>query len=147
MCGICGFVDRTPTGIPEEPILRGMCEALRHRGPDSDGLASGPGFALGFRRLAIIGLATAGHQAFSANLYTYPSDVFARNAVGSVVGIGGTIGAVGGMSMALFTGYILETTHSYSLLFAICAAAYFVALLAVHLLSPRLATVRIAEGS
>ena len=97
--------------------------------------------------VAIIGLATAGHQAFSANLYTYPSDVFARNAVGSVVGIGGTIGAIGGMSMALFTGYILETTHSYALLFAICASAYFVALLAVHLLSPQLATVRIAEGS
>jgi MFS transporter, ACS family, hexuronate transporter len=91
--------------------------------------------------VAIIGLATAGHQAFSANLYTFPSDVFARNAVGSVVGIGGTIGALGGMSMALFTGYILETTHSYALLFAICAGAYFVALLAVHLLSPRLALV------
>ena len=94
--------------------------------------------------VAIIGLATAGHQAFSANLYTLPSDVFARNAVGSVVGIGGTIGAIGGMSMALFTGYILETTHSYALLFAICAAAYFVALLAVHLLSPRLAVVTVA---
>ena len=97
--------------------------------------------------VAIIGLATAGHQAFSANLYTFPSDVFARNAVGSVVGIGGTLGAIGGMSMALFTGYILETTHSYALLFAICAAAYFVALLAVHLLSPRLAVVTVAPGA
>jgi ACS family hexuronate transporter-like MFS transporter len=93
--------------------------------------------------VAIIGLATAGHQAFSANLYTFPSDVFPRNAVGSVAGLGGTLGAVGGMSMALFTGYILKTTHSYSLLFAICAAAYFAALLAVHLLSPRLAVVRV----
>src|SRR5690606_8539144 len=43
----------------------------------------------------IIGLATAAHQAFSANLYTLPSDIFPRGAVGSVVGIGGTIGAVG----------------------------------------------------
>jgi ACS family hexuronate transporter-like MFS transporter len=93
--------------------------------------------------VAIIGLATAGHQAFSANLYTFPSDVFARSAVGSVVGIGGTIGAIGGMSMALFTGYVLQTTHSYSLLFGICAAAYFFALLAVHLLSPTLATVSV----
>jgi MFS transporter, ACS family, hexuronate transporter len=95
--------------------------------------------------VAIIGLATAAHQAFSANLFTLPSDVFARNAVGSVVGIGGTVGAVGGMSMALFTGYVLETTHSYALLFAICAAAYFIALLAVHLLSPRLRTVSVPE--
>ncbi len=86
----------------------------------------------------LIGLATAGHQAFSANLYTLPSDLFPRNAVGSVVGIGGTLGAIGGMGMALFTGYILDATHSYSLLFAICAGAYFVALAAVHLLSPRL---------
>src|SRR3546814_3850864 len=47
----------------------------------------------------IIGLATAAHQAFSANLYTLPSDIFPRGAVGSVVGIGGMLGAVGGMSM------------------------------------------------
>lgn len=91
----------------------------------------------------LIGLATAGHQAFSATLYTLPSDVFPRNAVGSVVGIGGTIGAVGGMSMALFTGYILDATHSYSLLFAICAGAYFLALGLVHVLSPRLERVSV----
>lgn len=92
----------------------------------------------------IIGLATAAHQAFSANLYTLPSDIFPRGAVGSVVGIGGTVGAIGGMSMALFTGYILETTHNnYQILFGICASAYFIALLAVHLLSPRLDRVEV----
>ena len=92
----------------------------------------------------VIGLATAAHQAFSANLYTLPSDVFPRSAVGSVVGIGGTIGAIGGMSMALFTGYILQTTGSYALLFGICASAYFVALAMVQLLSPKLAAVSLA---
>ena len=91
--------------------------------------------------VGIIGLATAAHQAFSANLYTLPSDIFPRGAVGSVVGIGGMIGAIGGMGMATFTGYVLDTSHSYNVLFAICASAYFVALLAVHLLSPRLARV------
>ncbi len=91
--------------------------------------------------VAIIGLATAAHQAFSANLYTLPSDIFPRGAVGSVVGIGGMVGAVGGMGMATFTGYILDATHSYDVLFAVCASAYFVALLVVHLLSPRLARV------
>ena len=90
----------------------------------------------------LIGLATAAHQAFSANLYTLPSDVFPRGAVGSVIGIGGTVGALGGMSMALFTGYILDTTGSYQLLFAICGSAYAMALLVVHLLSPRLETAR-----
>lgn len=91
----------------------------------------------------VIGLATAAHQAFSANLYTLPSDLFPRAAVGTVVGIGGTIGAVGGMLMAKFTGYVLDATHSYQLLFAICASAYLVALLVIHLLSPRLAPVRV----
>ncbi|MBT0671738.1 MFS transporter [Novosphingobium profundi] len=94
----------------------------------------------------VIGLATAAHQAFSANLYTLPSDVFPRGAVGSVVGIGGTVGALGGMGMALFAGYILDATHSYEVLFAICASAYLIALLVVHLLSPRLAPVRISAG-
>ncbi len=93
----------------------------------------------------VIGLATAAHQAFSANLYTLPSDIFPRGAVGSVVGIGGMIGAIGGMGMAKFTGYILDATgKNYSILFAICASAYFVALLVVHLLSPRLARVEVA---
>ncbi|WP_285020175.1 MFS transporter [Novosphingobium sp. fls2-241-R2A-195] len=91
----------------------------------------------------VIGLATAAHQAFSANLYTLPSDVFPRGAVGSVVGIGGTVGAFGGMGMALFAGYILDATHSYEVLFAICASAYLIALLAVHVLSPRLAQARV----
>ena len=93
--------------------------------------------------VGVIGLATAAHQAFSANLYTLPSDIFPRGAVGSVVGIGGMIGAIGGMGMAQFTGYILDATHSYSTLFAICASAYFVALAAIHLLSPRLARVTV----
>jgi len=93
----------------------------------------------------VIGLATAAHQAFSANLYALPSDVFPRGAVGSVVGIGGTVGAIGGMGMALFTGYILDKTgNNYSVLFGIAGSAYFLALLAVHLLSPRLARVEVA---
>jgi ACS family hexuronate transporter-like MFS transporter len=92
----------------------------------------------------IIGLATAAHQAFSANLYTLPSDIFPRGAVGSVIGIGGTVGAIGGMGMAWFTGYILDATHSYATLFAVCAGAYFVALAAVQLLSPRLERVEAA---
>lgn len=94
----------------------------------------------------LIGLATAGHQAFSANLYTLPSDMFPQSAVGTVIGFGGTIGAVGGMFMAKFTGYVLDTTHSYELLFAIAASAYLVALAIIHLLSPRLTQVTIARS-
>ncbi len=93
----------------------------------------------------MIGIATAAHQAFSANLYTLPSDLFPRGAVGSVVGIGGTVGAIGGMLMAKYAGYVLDSIGSYTPLFAVAGSAYLIALLAVHLLSPRLARVAIEE--
>ena len=88
--------------------------------------------------VAVVGLATAAHQAFSANLYTIPSDIFPRGAVGSVIGIGGTMGAIGGMLMAKGTGYVLETTGSYSLIFGIAGGAYLLAFLVIQLASPRL---------
>ncbi len=91
----------------------------------------------------VIGIATAAHQAFSANLYTLPSDIFPRGAVGSVVGIGGTMGAIGGMVMAKYAGYVLDSIGSYTPLFAVAGSAYFIALLAVHLLSPRLERVQV----
>lgn len=92
----------------------------------------------------IIGIATAAHQAFSANLYTLPSDLFPRGAVGSVIGIGGTVGAVGGMLMAKYAGFVLDGIGSYTPLFAVAGSAYFLALIAIHLLSPRLAPARVA---
>jgi len=93
----------------------------------------------------VIGVATAGHQAFSANLYALPSDLFPRGAVGSVVGIGGTVGAVGGILMAFYAGEILDRLGVYWPLFWVAGSAYFVALLVVHLLSPRLEPVKVAE--
>jgi ACS family hexuronate transporter-like MFS transporter len=45
--------------------------------------------------------------------------------------------------MAKFTGYLLDTTHSYALLFAIAASAYLLALVIIHMLSPRLTPVTI----
>ena len=86
----------------------------------------------------IIGIAAAAHQAFSANVYALPSDLFPRFAVGSVIGIGGTLGAVGGMLFSLHAGDVLERLGTYKPLFVLAGAAYFVALAAIHLLSPRL---------
>ncbi|MEE3624361.1 MFS transporter [Nitrospirillum sp. BR 11752] len=86
----------------------------------------------------IIGLATAGHQGFSANLMTLPSDLFPPSAVATVVGLGGTAGAVGGMLMAKFTGWILQGTGSYGPVFLTAALAYPLALLAIQALSPHL---------
>ena len=64
--------------------------------------------------------------------------MFPRRAIGSVVGIGGFGGAVGGMCIASFTGYHLQYTHSYSLLMLIAGSAYLSALLVIHLLVPGL---------
>ena len=89
--------------------------------------------------ILIIGVAAAAHQAFSANLYTLPSDLFPRYAVGSVIGIGGTLGAVGGMFFSKYAGVVLDRLGgSYAPLFAVAGAAYFLALLSIHILSPKL---------
>ena len=91
--------------------------------------------------VAIIGLATAAHQGFSANLYSLPGDVFPRSAVGSVVGFGGMVGAVGGMLMAKYAGWVLEHIGSYVPIFVIAATAYLLALAVVQVLTPRMTPV------
>jgi MFS transporter, ACS family, hexuronate transporter len=93
--------------------------------------------------VAIVGVATAGHQAFSATLYTFPSDVFPRQAVGTVVGIGGTAGAIGGMLMAKYAGWVLDGIGSYTPIFIVAATVYILALSVLHTLSPRLRPVAI----
>jgi ACS family hexuronate transporter-like MFS transporter len=91
--------------------------------------------------VAIIGLATAAHQAWSANLMTLPSDMFPRVAVGSVVGIGGMAGAVGGMLMSKYNGYILDVFGSYQPIFALAGGAYIAGIAVIHFFSPRLTRV------
>jgi ACS family hexuronate transporter-like MFS transporter len=87
--------------------------------------------------VAIVGIATAGHQAFSATLYTFPSDVFPKQAVASVVGIGGTAGAIGGMLMAKYAGWVLDSIGSYTPIFIVAGTVYGAALIVLHALSPR----------
>ena len=86
----------------------------------------------------LIGLAASAHQGFSANLFTIVSDTMPRQAVGSVIGIGGMAGAIGGMFVAKVVGYVLEWTGSYVPLFAAASLAYLIVLLVIHLLVPRL---------
>jgi ACS family hexuronate transporter-like MFS transporter len=86
----------------------------------------------------LVSLAAAAHQGWSANLFTLTSDMYPRRAVGSVVGIGGMAGAVGGMVISLVVGEILQRTGSYVLVFFIAGSAYLLALLVIHLLAPKL---------
>ena len=66
------------------------------------------------------------------------SDMFPRRAVGSVVGIGGMAGSIGGMLIATAVGLILQYTGSYLPIFIIAGSAYLVALAVIHTLTPRL---------
>ncbi len=89
--------------------------------------------------VALVSLAAAGHQGWSANLFTLASDVFPRSAVGSVVGLGGLGGAIGGMLVAPAIGYWLDFSHgAYGPLFFIAGAMYLLALAIIHLLLPRI---------
>ncbi len=95
----------------------------------------------------LIGLAAAAHQGWSANIFTIASDTFPRRAVGSVVGIGGMAGAVGGMLLSLLVGGILEKTGNYLPVFIIAGSAYLLALLVIHLLAPRLEPVSLDSAT
>lgn len=53
MCGICGFIGERDN---KEEILKKMLDAIRHRGPDSDGIYITENASLGFCRLSIIDL-------------------------------------------------------------------------------------------
>jgi ACS family hexuronate transporter-like MFS transporter len=98
----------------------------------------------------LIGLAGAAHQAFSANLFTTVSDSFPKQAVASVIGIGGMAGAIGGMLFPIVTGILLDSYKAsgnvaagYGILFAFCAGAYLFSLLILQLLNPRLEPVHL----
>jgi len=95
--------------------------------------------------VGLIGLAAAAHQGWSANVFTMTSDLFPRRAVGSVVGIGGMAGAIGGMFIAKIVGYVLQWTGSYLPIFIVAGSAYLLALLFVHLLVPRFDPARVED--
>lgn len=98
--------------------------------------------------VVLIGIALAGHQAFSSTILSIPPDMFPKRAVGSVIGLGGFMGGIGGMIMAKSTGLVLDATGgNYTLIFAACTTVYFLAVFAVHLLSPKLAPVRVESAA
>ena len=96
--------------------------------------------------VALIGLAAACHQGFSANLYTLVSDMFPVRAVGSVIGIGGAAGALGGFLAAKGIGHVLQWTGSYKVPFAMASSAYLIAIVFIQILAPRLEPARVSGG-
>jgi MFS transporter, ACS family, hexuronate transporter len=96
-----------------------------------------------WQAVALIGLAAAAHQGFSANMFTLASDMFPRAAVGSMVGLAGTAGAIGGLLIATFVGLLLQLTGSYFAVFIMASSSYLLALALIHALAPRLTPVKV----
>lgn len=100
--------------------------------------------------VALISLAAAAHQAWSANIFTTASDMFPRKAVSSVIGIGGMAGSVGGIIFQPFVGQLLDyfakknnETLGYNFIFIICGLAYLIAWLVMHFFAPKMRRVEL----
>jgi ACS family hexuronate transporter-like MFS transporter len=100
----------------------------------------------------LIGLAASAHQAWSANLFTTVSDMFPKQAVASVVGLGGMAGSAGGFIFPILSGKLLDhfsaqrnVTSGYAILFGICSCAYLVAFALNHLCAPRFEQIQFKE--
>ena len=101
----------------------------------------------------IIGIAAAAHQAWSANIFTTVSDMFPKNAVSSVTGIGGMAGAIGGMGIAKLAGALLDHFKTmgdikigYFIMFLICGSAYLLAwIIMFKILIPKMKPIEFKE--
>ncbi|MHA8101153.1 MFS transporter [Aquirufa nivalisilvae] len=101
-----------------------------------------------WQAVILISIAASAHQAWSANIFTSVSDMFPKNAISSVVGIGGLAGSLGGVIFPYFIGVILDTykandnlSGGYNLIFLICGSAYLLAWLLIHFISPKMSPV------
>lgn len=93
--------------------------------------------------VTVIGFAMAAHQAWSANIFTTVSDMFPKNAIASVTGIGGMFGALGGILIAKSAGKLFDYYKSigepqtgYLIMFLICGTTYIIAWLLMHIMVP-----------
>lgn len=88
----------------------------------------------------LIALGAAGHQAWSANIFTLASDVFPRKAVASVVGIGGMVGAVAGIISNVILGAVLDGADNTGFFWAflVAGSCYIIVLGLVHIIMPKM---------
>ncbi len=101
----------------------------------------------------IIGIAASAHQAWSANLFTTVSDMFPKNSIASVVGIGGMAGGLGGMAVAKVAGLLFDyykglghIETGYYILFLYCGLGYLLAwFIMFRLLVPQMQPVKLKE--
>ena len=92
----------------------------------------------------LIGIGASAHQAWSANIFTTVSDMFPKKAIGSIVGIGGMAGGIGGVLVSKLGGFLFDyydrlghIQTGYTIMFVICAVAYLVAWFLMKSLVPK----------
>ena len=92
----------------------------------------------------LVGIGTAAHQAWSANLFTTVSDMFPKRSIASVVGIGGMAGGLGGVLITKIGGWLFDhygalgqISTGYTIMFSGCAVAYLLAWAVMKMLVPR----------
>jgi ACS family hexuronate transporter-like MFS transporter len=90
----------------------------------------------------IVGIAGSAHQGWSANLYSVVSDTMPKEAISSVVGLGGFVAYFTSGVVSEITGNILQKTGSYVSVFAYFSGMYVLSLLAIQLLVPVIGTSR-----
>lgn len=91
----------------------------------------------------LIAFAAAGHQGWASNIFSIISDIYPKKAVGSMMGLSGFAGAIGGALSASFVGFILETTNSYFLIFTIASTMYLINWLIIKFLIPEIKPIQI----
>jgi ACS family hexuronate transporter-like MFS transporter len=87
-----------------------------------------------WQAIALLCLATAAHQGWSSNLLSTPSDMFPSNSVGTVVGIGGAVGAAGSVLFTFLVG-LLWTNYALLIFFA-AGSIYLLTLFAFQWRAP-----------
>jgi ACS family hexuronate transporter-like MFS transporter len=95
--------------------------------------------------ILLISMATAAHQGWASNIFTIVSDIYPKNAVGSVSGLAGFAGAVGGIIFAPLVGFILDTTGSYYIVFAYASLSYLLVWSILKIFIPRIAPINLKE--
>jgi ACS family hexuronate transporter-like MFS transporter len=95
--------------------------------------------------VALISVSVAANQAWSANIFAIVPDMFPKEAISTVVGIGGMAGAIGSVLLPLFVGYILDYYKSvnnivagYNIIFIICGTSFMLAWLIIHWIIPKM---------
>lgn len=98
----------------------------------------------------IIGIAASAHQAWSANIFTTVSDMFPKSTVGSVTGMGGMAGGLGGIVIAKLAGTLFDYYKAlghiqtgYYIMFFICGSAYLIAwIIMFKILVPKMTVIK-----